>query len=148
MTQRQKLVARYLVGGMTTREAAKHSGVRHETISMWLHHMKFRQYLATVEDQYLSTIDQEIIHLKLVAFNSLRKAIEQDKDLLHKRWAVDKVFQVEAFKEDAKRKTADTNIFFGMGQAFDSPEQKRMSKEFLKTFSDNRYGVSTKEASA
>lgn len=152
MTLKQKLAARYLAGGMASKDAAKLVGVSSSTFKIWMSSLRFKRYIMRVERRYLKTIDNELVTLKMTAFRVIREAMEQNRDLSHQQWGVNKVFQVSQFKETAakdSRKTTEVNNYIG-GEAFQTKEQKELSKALLRTYhEDKSLGIiSSKEGQA
>lgn len=135
MTTKQKLAARYLAGGMDSKETAKYVGVQYTRFKRWMSDFKFKKYVEQLENHYLTTIDSELVALKMAAFRAIREAIEQKKDMQHREWGVNKVFQIENFKETAKMKrNTEINVNVGQGDAFQTKEQKELSKALLRTY--------------
>jgi hypothetical protein len=134
MTPKKRLAARYLAGGLPAKDIMRQLNIPASTMRIWLAEFRFKRYVMKIEQRYLATIDNELVALKMVAFRVLRDAMEQTRDTQHRQWAVNKIFQVENFKDTAKQsKNTEVNTYIG-GEAFHTKEQKDLGKTLLKLY--------------
>lgn len=129
-----KRAARYLLVGMPATEVAKKLKVTESQVKMWRGHLNFKRYMYDLEAKYLELLDKDLDHIRRAALRRLWEAIEQREDIQHAEWAINKVFNLDAQKQN--RRAAAEAEQQQTGQVFDSPEAKLAAKQLLLTTSN------------